>query len=66
MSVTSLLIAILLLFLVGYGAYIVITKFMPEPLRTPVLAIVGVILLIVILGYATGEISLGGRALMLK
>ncbi len=63
MSVTALLVTILLLFIVGYGAYIVVTRFMPEPLRTPVLAIVGVILLIVILGYATGEISPHGLTL---
>lgn len=73
MNVTALLIAILVLFIailvlfiVGYGAYVVITKFMPEPLRTPVLAIVGVILLIIILGYATGEISLAGPGLTLR
>lgn len=63
MSVTALLITILLLFIVGYGAYIVITRFMPEPMRTPILAIVGVILLIIILGYATGEIHPAGLVL---
>ncbi len=63
MSITSLLIAILLLFIVGYGCYIVITKFMPEPIRTPIMAIVGVILLIVILGYLTGEIHPAGLTL---
>lgn len=40
----------LVFFAVGaYLAYWVITKFFPEPARTPALAIVGVILLIVLM-----------------
>lgn len=50
MSLISLLIVLLFIVLVGYGAYWVITKFFPGGLpRTVALAIVGIILLIVLL-----------------
>lgn len=59
MDVTALLIFILIFGLIAYGAYYIITKFLPEPIRTPALAIVGVLLLIVLLSAATGYLPMG-------
>lgn len=49
MTVVELLIALFVLFLIAFIAYWIITKFLPEPMRTPALAIVGLILLIVLI-----------------
>jgi hypothetical protein len=55
MDVTGILVALLVFGIVGYLAYFVIMKFLPEPIKTPALAITGVLLLIVLLGYAGGH-----------
>lgn len=49
MTVVDLLIALFVLFIIGFVAYWIITKFLPEPMRTPALAVVGLLLLIVLL-----------------
>jgi hypothetical protein len=49
MSLIDLLIALLVICVLGYVAYWIITKFFPEPMRTPALAITGVLLLIILL-----------------
>lgn len=49
MTLISMLIAICVLAVIGWVAYWIITKFFPEPLRTPALAVVGLILLIILL-----------------
>jgi membrane protein DedA with SNARE-associated domain len=41
----------------GYLAFWIITKFLPEPAKTPALAIVGVILLVVLLVYFLPGVS---------
>lgn len=57
-SLIAILIWAVVLFIVAWIAYYVITTFMPEPLRTPLLAVVGLLLLIIIL-YAI----MGGGAI---
>jgi hypothetical protein len=56
MALIPLLISILVLFLIAWLAYWVITTFFPEPVRMVALAIVGVILLLIILGMLTGHV----------
>ncbi len=46
MTVVELLVALFVLFLIGFIAYWIITKFFPEPMRTPALAVIGLLLLI--------------------
>ena len=52
MTITGMLMLLLLIVVLGCVAYWIITKFMPEPIRTPALAIVGVLLLILLLSQA--------------
>ncbi len=49
MNLTNLIIAILFFGLLAYGLYWVITTFFEPPIRTPLLAIAGVILLLILL-----------------
>lgn len=51
MTLIEFLIAIVIFAVVAYLAYWLITKFFPEPAKTPALAVVGVILLILLLAY---------------
>jgi hypothetical protein len=48
-SLIGILIWAVVIFIIAWVAYYVITTFMPEPIRTPILAVVGVILLIIVL-----------------
>lgn len=60
MSIISLLLTLLFVFLVGYGAYWLINKFIPVGLpRTVALVIVGIVLLIYLL---SGVGLIGGAA----
>ncbi len=57
----NLLIWLVVLAVVAYVAYYVITTFLPEPVKTPALAIVGLILLILLIQHFFG----GGSELRL-
>lgn len=59
MDIIGILIALLIFCGIGYLAYWIIVKFLPEPMRTAALAITGVVLLIVLLSYAGGYIPVG-------
>lgn len=49
MTLINVLIALGILVVVGFVAYWIITKFLPEPMRTPALAITGIVLLVILL-----------------
>jgi hypothetical protein len=49
MTLISALILLCVLFVIGFVAYWIITKFFPEPIRTPALIVVGIILLGILL-----------------
>ncbi len=49
MNITGLIIAILFFGLLAYGLYYIITTFFEPPIRTPLLAIAGVVLLLILL-----------------
>lgn len=49
MTLVELLIALFIIFIIGFVAYWIINKFLPEPMRTPALAVVGLVLLILLL-----------------
>ncbi len=49
MTLIDVLIVLGIILVVGCAAYWIITKFLPEPIRTPALAITGVLLLIFLL-----------------
>lgn len=49
MTLISALILLVVLVVIGYVAYWIITKFFPEPIRNIALIVVGVLLLIVLL-----------------
>lgn len=49
MTIVSVLLVLLVILVLGSAAYWIITKFFEEPIRTPALGIVGVLLLIVLL-----------------
>ena len=49
MTLASILVFLVIFAVVAYLAYYVITSFFPEPARTPALAIVGILLLLVLL-----------------
>lgn len=52
MTLAGMLLLLLLILVLGSAAYWIITKFMPEPIRTPALAVVGVLLLLLLLSQA--------------
>lgn len=52
----ELLIVAIIFFAVAWGAYWIITHFFPEPMRMVALVIVGIILLLVILGFLSGYV----------
>lgn len=60
MAIIPFLITLLMLFLLAWLCYWVITTFLPEPVRMVALAVVGVILLLVILGMFTGQVPTAG------
>lgn len=45
MTLLNLVVILLVIAVVGFAAYLIIKKFFSEPLQTPALAVVGVILL---------------------
>jgi len=49
MTVTSILIFLVVFAVIAYLAYWIVTSFFPEPARTPALAIIGILLLLVLL-----------------
>jgi len=57
MTLTGALVFLVILAVVAYLAYWIITRFFPEPARTPALAIVGVILLLFVLLQLFPEIG---------
>lgn len=57
----NLLIWLVILAVIAYVAYHIITTFLPEPVRTPALAIVGLILPILLIQHFFG----GGSELQL-
>ena len=60
MDVISLLVWIVIIFALAWCAYYVITTFFPEPVRTPALLLVGVVLLIIILMALMKGLPSGG------
>ena len=52
MTITAMLMLLLVILVLGYAAFWIITKFFSEPLRTPALAIVGVLLLLLLLSQS--------------
>lgn len=55
MTITAMLFLLLLILVLGVAAFWIITKFFTEPIRTPALAIVGVLLLLLLLSQAWPE-----------
>ncbi len=55
MTLISFLIFIVCFAIVAYVAYWLVTRFFPEPARTPALAIVGILLLLVLLAQFVPE-----------
>lgn len=53
-ALVGLLVWLLVIFIVAYVAHWIITTYMPEPIRTPALMVVGVILLIALLYMIVG------------
>jgi len=62
-TVINVLLWVVIIFVIGWVAHWVITTFLPEPIRTPALLIVGVLLLIVILVALLKGLP-GGRPLL--
>ena len=60
MDVISLLVWIVIIFALAWCAYYVIPTFFPEPVRTPALLLVGVVLLIIILMALMKGLPSGG------
>lgn len=48
-TLISVLIWAIVIFVIAWVAYYIITTFFPEPIRTPALLVVGVLLLLVVL-----------------
>lgn len=55
MTLAAMLLLLLFILVLGCAAFWIINKFMPEPMRTPALAIVGVLLLLLLLTQAWPE-----------
>lgn len=56
MDLISLLIAVLVLVIVAWGAKYVIDTFFPEPIRMVAMIVVGILLLLVILRWFVGPV----------
>ncbi len=50
----DILVFLVILAIIAYVAFYIITTFLPQPVKTPALAIVGLILLLVLLGQMSG------------
>lgn len=62
MSLASVLIFLVVFAVAAYLAYYIITSFFPEPARTPALAVVGLVLLLVLIWQffpGMGDIRIG-------
>lgn len=66
MDIVSILIALLIFGCLFYLGYFIINKCFGEPIRSIALAILGVIFLILLISYATGNLPIGGHAVILR
>jgi glucan phosphoethanolaminetransferase (alkaline phosphatase superfamily) len=62
-GVLTLLLWIVVIFAIGWLAHWVISSFLPEPVRTPAMLLVGVVLLIIVIFLLLQVSGLGGRKL---
>ena len=62
-GILALLLWIVIIFAIGWLAHWVIVTFLPEPVRTPAMLLVGVILLIAVVFVLLNVSGLGGRKL---
>lgn len=60
MDPINIIIYVAVFCLIAWGAYYIITKFFPEPIRMVALVVVGVVLLIALLEVARDYLPLGG------
>ncbi len=66
MDIIGILIALLVFGCLFYLGFFIINKCFAEPIRPVALAILGVVFLIILLSYASGNLPLGGHALVIK
>lgn len=66
MDLISILIALVVFGIVFYIGYYIITTCFPEPIRKVALMILGLIALLVLLGYFTGGVYLPHRAVVVN
>lgn len=57
MDLVSLLIALLVFCVAFYLGYWIISKCFPEPMRVIAMAVLGVVFLIILIGYFTGDVG---------
>ena len=60
-TLIAVLIWAVVVFVIAWVAYYIITTFFPEPIRTPALLVIGVLLLLIVLYAIMGSGSLPGR-----
>jgi putative effector of murein hydrolase len=52
----NILVWAVIVFVIAYFAHWIITTYFPEPLRTPLLVVMGLILLLLLIGAITGRL----------